>query len=317
MSWQAILQNDSNPSEPLRQRIDALFTQQRDTWPAFRDGELALAELHRKTLRLDGDSVIVQVNPARRASTFAKTDANAVAARPCFLCPANMPAEERGAAFEDLVVLPNPFPILPLHCTIAARDHRPQQIAGQVGAFVRLARSLGPDMAALYNGPRCGASAPDHFHFQAAAAQEIPILRQIHDVADDRSIASYPSFGRNMIVVRSSNAANVEQGIERTIEALRRHSSTSDEPMMNLLGQFEAGRYTAVIFPRAAHRPACYFATGDQQLAISPAVLEMGGILVTTESDHFERIDAADARKIYEEVSISKDLCERVAAEVG
>jgi uncharacterized protein DUF4922 len=259
----------------------------------------------------------VQINPARRRSTFAKTDAKAVAARPCFLCPANMPAEERGAAFEDLVVLPNPFPILPLHCTIAARDHRTQKLAGQIGAFLRLAPALGPDMASLYNGPRCGASAPDHFHFQAAAASEIPVLRQLPEVKDNRCVVASSTFGRNMIVVRSNDAAEVEQGIERTIEALRRLDSAADEPMLNILGHFEGGRYTAVIFPRVAHRPACYFATDDQQLSISPAVLEMCGVLVTTEADHFDRLDAAIARAIYEEVSISNELFERVMAEVA
>src|SRR5262249_49647511 len=124
MSWEQILQNDQ-PSRPLRQRIDELFAQQRRTWPALRDGEAALSQLERKTLPLGGDSIVVQVNPARRRSTQAITDAKAIAARACFLCPENMPPEERGVAFEDLVLLPNPFPILPFHCTIADRIHQP------------------------------------------------------------------------------------------------------------------------------------------------------------------------------------------------
>ena len=125
MSWNHILQIDPGTGMPLRQRIDELFAEQRETWPLLRDGEAALAGLQKKTLTLDGDSVVVQVNPARRRSTLAKTDAKAVAARACFLCPENMPAEERGMAFEDLVVMPNPFPVLPLHCTIAGREHLP------------------------------------------------------------------------------------------------------------------------------------------------------------------------------------------------
>ena len=165
MSWQRILQND-RPGEGLRQRIDYLFTQQRATWPALGDGEAALEQLQRKTLVSDGESVIVQVNPARRRSTLAKTDAKAVAARPCFLCPDNMPIEERGVAFEDLVVLPNPYPILPMHCTIAGREHRPQRLLGRIDSFLRLAHEIGPDLAALYNGPRCGARRPTIFIFK-------------------------------------------------------------------------------------------------------------------------------------------------------
>ena len=243
--------------------------------------------LQRKTLTEGGESVVVQVNPARRRSTLANTDAKAIAARACFLCPENMPPEERGVAFEDLVLLPNPFPILPLHCTIADREHRPQQLRGRIATFVHLAQEIGPDMAALYNGPRCGASAPDHFHLQAARADEIPILAQLSTIADSRPIVPHSSFGRNMLVFRSTNATDVAADIERSIDALQQIEATTDEPMFNLLAHFAAGRYTVVLFPRAAHRPACYFATGPDQLLISPAVLEMGGILVATEPDHF------------------------------
>src|SRR6478752_6259049 len=185
MNWERILQND-RPGEPLRQRIEDLFAQQRATWPALCEGEAALARLQRKTLTEGDESVVVQVNPARRRSTLANIDTKAIAARACFLCPENMPPEERGVAFEDLVLLPNPFPVLPLHCTIANREHQPQQIRGRVATFLHLAHDLGPDMVALYNGPRCGASAPDHFHLQAARAADIPILNQLPGAAADR-----------------------------------------------------------------------------------------------------------------------------------
>lgn len=304
MSWERILQNDQ-PDEPLRQRIDDLFAQQRATWPTLREGEAALAHLQRKTLTEGDESIVVQVNPARRRSTLANTDAKAIAARACFLCPDNMPPEERGIAFEDLVLLPNPFPILPLHCTIADREHRPQQLRGRIATFVHLAQEIGPDLAALYNGPRCGASAPDHFHLQAANAVDIPILAQLSTISSSRPVAPHSSFGRNMLVIRNTNAANVAADIERSIDALQKIEQVIDEPMFNLIAHFAAGRYTIVFFPRAAHRPACYFATGPDQLLVSPAVLEMSGILVTTEPDHFARIDASTARAIYEDVSIN------------
>jgi hypothetical protein len=304
MSWERILQIDQ-PSKPLRERIDDLFSQQRATWPMLRDGEAALAHLERKTLTEGDQSVIVQVNPARRRSTLANTDAKAVAARACFLCPDNMPPEERGAAFEDLVLMPNPFPILPLHCTIADRKHCRQTIEGRIATFVHLAQAIGPDLAALYNGPRCGASAPDHFHLQAACASEIPILAQLAKLAGNRPVVPHSSFGRNMLAIRGTNSADVTANLGRSINALQQVEVATDEPMFNLLAHFAAGSYIVVVFPRAAHRPACYFATSPDQLLISPAVLEMGGILVATEPDHFARIEAQTARMIYEEVSIS------------
>ncbi len=311
MSWDNILQNDQ-PTRPLKQRIDDLFAQQRTTWPALRDGEAALAQLQRKTLVSDGTSVIVQVNPARRRSTLANTDAKAIAARACFLCPENMPAEERGVAFEDLVLLPNPFPVLPLHCTIADREHRPQRISGRIATFLHLAHDIGPEMVALYNGPRCGASAPDHFHLQAARADQIPILTQLPSIAGSRAAVAHASFGRNMLLFNGTNAPEVATNIERSIDALGRIEATTGEPMLNLLAHFQAGQYMVVLFPRAAHRPACYFATGPDQLLISPAVLEMCGILVTTEPEHFARIEARTARAIYEEVSINSERIERL-----
>jgi hypothetical protein len=316
MSWEHILQNDRS-LQPLRLRIDALFAQQRETWPALRDGEAALAHLQRKTLASEGESIMVQVNPARRRSTQAKTDAKAVAARACFLCPENMPPEERGIAFEDLVLLPNPFPILPLHCTIADRVHRPQQIRGRVATFLQLAQELGPDMAALYNGPRCGASAPDHFHLQAVSASGIPILSQLPAINGRRQLVPHSSFGRNMLVISGEGAGHVATDIERSMDALRQIEATADEPMFNLVAHFHDGRYVVVLFPRTAHRPACYFATGADQLLVSPAVLEMCGILVVTEPDHFARIDARVARSIYEEVSISAARFAELTSTVG
>jgi hypothetical protein len=315
MSWERILQND-RPGEPLRQRVNALFAQQRDTWPMLRDGEASLRQLQRKTLASDGESIVVQMNPARRRSTLAKTDAQSIAARRCFLCPDNMPIEERGVAFEELVIMPNPFPVLPLHCTIASREHGPQRIAGRVESLLRLALQIGPDLAAVYNGPRCGASAPDHFHFQAASAQEIPILSQLPPGDGGRSLVAATSFGRHMLIARDADLAPVSRAIEKAISMLTDIEQPSDEPMLNLLARYDRNQYAAILFPRRAHRPACYFATGPEQLLISPAILEMCGILVATEAEHFERIDAKIARGIYQEVSISDTDFARLEAKV-
>jgi hypothetical protein len=182
---------------------------------------------------------------------------------------------------------------------------------------LRLAEAVGPDLVVLYNGPRCGASAPDHFHFQAVAAQGIPILAETPPVGLGWSPTAYSSFGRNMLAYGSTNAAEVQAGIERTIDALGQIENSSNEPMFNLIAHYDAGRFAAILFPRAAHRPACYFATGPERLSISPAVLEMCGVLVTTESEHFERIDASIARAVYEEVSLSVDCFERLVAAIA
>ncbi|MEX2308878.1 MAG: DUF4922 domain-containing protein [Pirellulales bacterium] len=316
MRWELILQNDPDAGEPLRERIEALFAQQCATWPALREGDAALRNLATKTLVEGGERIVVQLNPARRRSTHAKTDVQSIATRACFLCPENMPPEERGIAFENLVVLPNPYPVLPLHCTIADREHRPQELAGRVDLLLRLAAAIGPDLAALYHGARCGASAPDHLHFQASSAAEIPILAQLPALAKDHCRTAHHSFGRAMLVFASPNAADVQSDIERTIDTLRRLEQTDDEPMFNLVIHFQAGRYCAVLFPRRVHRPSRYFSKGPDQLAVSPAVLEMSGVLVTTDPAHFARIDADTARSIYSEVGLTPARFEQLAAEL-
>jgi hypothetical protein len=316
MSWERILQIDE-PGKPLRERIEDLFAQQRATWPMLRNGERALHLLQRKTLVDEGESVVVQVNPARRRSTTANIDAKAIAARACFLCPENMPPEERGVSFEDLVLMPNPFPVLPMHCTIADRQHRPQTLRARVPTFLHLARQIGPDLVALYNGPRCGASAPDHFHLQAARSAEIPILALLPSAPPNNAVIGYSSFGRNMLIFRGKDPAAIEANIDRTIATLQSDGGTTDEPMFNLLGHFDADQYTVVFFPRSAHRPACYFAQGADQLLISPAVLEMCGILVTTAAEDFERVDADATRSIYAEVSMSPARFGQLLADVA
>jgi Domain of unknown function (DUF4922) len=305
MSWKRILEIDPGENVPLRQRINALFDQQRATWPMLREGEAALAHLQKKTLAAGGESVTVQMNPARRRSTQAATDAKAVATRACFLCPENMPAEERGVAFEDLVVMPNPFPVLPMHCTIAAREHRPQRIEGQLEKFLRLAAALGPDLAVLYNGPMCGASAPDHFHFQCVRAAEMPIWSQLPELG--LGIAPFFTFGRELVFARDESVELTANYLEPTVNGFPRDESDRDEPKLNLAAHFADGRFTTVLFPRAKHRPDCYFATGADRLAVSPAVLEMCGVLVVTEPADFERMDVATARAIYEEVCRHSD----------
>jgi len=312
MNWDHVLQNDSGVHEPLFHRIQALFTQQRATWPTLREGEAALAQMRNKTLFFEREQIIVQCNPGRRLSTHAKTDSESSAIRRCFLCPQNMPHEERGVAVENLVVLPNPHPVLPLHCTIVDRDHRPQRLADRIETLLRLAAALGPKLAVFYNGPRCGASAPDHFHLQASSAAEVPLLCQSATRSSGHQRVGVISFGRSYLEFSSPSDDDIGEDIARTLEVLHQGGNTHDEPMFNLLAHFQGNHYRALLFPRARHRPRCYFANGPERLGVSPAVLEMAGVMVVTESEDFDRLDAELVRSIYEEVSLPRDRFEQL-----
>ena len=71
------------------------------------------------------------------------------------------------------------MPVFSPHFTVSHLDHRPQAIAEQIDAFLRLMADFGSGWTVLYNGPRCGASAPDHLHFQAVPSGQMPIEKEI------------------------------------------------------------------------------------------------------------------------------------------
>jgi hypothetical protein len=80
-----------------------------------------------------------------------------------------------------------------------------------------------------------------------------------------------------------------------------------DEPLINVIARFHDGRFLTLLFPRAKHRPKCYFAHGPSRISISPAALEMAGLLVVADAEHFERVDEETALSIYEEVSLGEE----------
>jgi len=318
MNWAEKLLSHDRPDAPLAERIDALLADQRVRWPALAEGEASLAALQSKSLETADGRVVVQANPGRRRSTHAKVDPQAIAARPCFLCPENMPPEERGIAWRDLVILPNPYPILPRHCTIPSRQHAPQRLTGRVAMLLELATAAGPTLAVFYNGPRCGASAPDHFHFQACAAEALPVLAAV--AADPpRRRQARTSFGRNFLVLAGSDLNEVATDLRAALDLLGAQAGPGEEPMVNLLAAMVEGRLVAVLFPRAAHRPRCYGADEPLTVAVSPAALEMAGLLVVADPAHIDRIDGAVARQIYEDVSLAAgpfDALKRFATDV-
>jgi hypothetical protein len=307
MSWEQILLEQVQTPGDLPRQIDTLLENQRATWKTFRDGEQALAGIKTKILSRGDARIIVQANPGRRTSIHAKVDPISVSRRPCFLCAENIPREERGIGRGELIVLPNPHPILPRHLTIPTREHYPQKLGGRVETLLELARDIGPDMLVLYNGARCGASAPDHFHFQAASALGVPLTEEVLGIGKRDDVTPHTSFGRRMLVIQSRDASKVREFIQRTLEVLSSFGSDAEEPLINMIALFHGDRYAAFLFPRAKHRPACYFAEGDARISVSPAALEMAGILVVADADHFDRVDEATAQSVFEEVSLGEN----------
>ncbi|MDR1004458.1 MAG: DUF4922 domain-containing protein [Prevotellaceae bacterium] len=281
--------------EPIE--IDTFFDEQLDEWQTARDNYAALARMRTRSLLVDDVLYKVQFNPARIGSTAAQTDARSIGARPCFLCRAHRPPEQRSLSgvLGKYEILVNPYPIFPRHLTIPLMKHRPQSLVEEgagirFGDLLTLAKLL-PAFTLFYNGARSGASAPDHLHFQAGSRGVLPIEE-----------ARYRSrFEQH---ARFIDTDSKEEAIARFSELFRslRVSQEGAEPMLNILCWYHDGQWTVSLFPRKKFRPACYHATGSAQLLCSPAAVEMGGLIILPRAEDFEKITATDIHHIIREV---------------
>jgi ATP adenylyltransferase/5',5'''-P-1,P-4-tetraphosphate phosphorylase II len=299
-----LLRTVTDPSQ-LPAAVDQLLTQQHASWDALREGEAALRVTPTRWLARGDAAAMVQANVRRSASTFAKTDATSIAERPCFLCEVNLPPAERGVLYDDLVLMPNPFPAVADHLTIATREHVPQRLARRVASLHRLARALGDERFVLYNGPRCGASAPDHFHFQCGRARDLPIFT--HSLIDGHVGEQVLEAGnRTALHIRHAQADVATAAVERALGVLRMAAPDEDEAMVNVLSSWRHDHYVTLIFPRTRHRPDAFYAR-SRRLAISPAALEMAGLVVVSDRDQFDEVDSAMLESIFGEVCVGAD----------
>jgi hypothetical protein len=311
--------------------LRAFHAWQSGTWPQLRDALEGLGAVRTREVPLGGRPLTVQWNPGRRTSTTAKVDAASVRARPCFLCPDNLPSEEVGIPWgDDLVVLANPAPIGPLHLVIAHREHVPQRLDGVLQRTIAFARAAAGHLTVLYNGPTCGASAPDHLHLQAieagftvderivtcrlAGCGREPVGRQLIARSGLHAWFNLES-ARSLFVFRGTSEA-VEHGLRTALDVMADHLPGGVEPPVNLLVSAEGILVTALLYPRGGHRPACYSAEGDEQILISPGALDMGGVIITIREQDFVRVDTQLMETIFGETSLAAGPAEAIADEL-
>ena len=315
------LMNDS----PLQR----FFNRQLEKWDEARNRYHDLRNVKTRELAVGASSVLVQWNPARIVSTGASIARQTIAERPCFLCEQNRPKEQVKKSIDsqyDLLV--NPYPILPIHFTIPSVKHRPQLIRESYGEIHRLLEEY-PELMVFYNGPRCGASAPDHAHFQAGTSGILPLqmgwqrlsrnLTEIVSLNEQESISLIDEYPCPALLIRSRTSYGDEQLFRRLYEALpmpqdqRTEGTTGgEEPMMNIVSWRRDDEYLSVVFPRRKHRPECYYATGQDQFIISPGALDMAGLIITPRQEDFERLTPEIALGILSEVSLTKGELQQV-----
>ena len=278
--------------------VEDLIKEQSGSWPLLVQSLQGLHDSRTRRVRIDWYDVLIRHIPHRIASTTAKVDAASIQKRACFLCRSNLPPEEKGVALDSqFTAYCNPFPILEKHLTIVHNDHRPQAIAGFVGALLHLTQVL-PGYFLIYNGPECGASAPDHMHFQACAREVFPIEQDAKHAG-----LFIPRYGRRVFVLRDTDAVRVAARLERLISVLADITGKRPEPLINIAGFYEAG-WTLFVFPRSRHRPHVY-ETGE--LTVSPATIDLSGVFVVPKSADFDRITADDVLSIFGEVTLGEE----------
>lgn len=320
--------------------VQAFVQWQLAHWPRLAQATEALAKVETRALRIGGPDrdreLLLQWNPGRAVSSTAKVDPASVSQRPCFLCAGNIPPEERGLAFGDgWVVLPNPAPILDGHIVIAHRDHVPQVVGPALGGLVAFAGAMRGTRTALYNGPRSGASAPDHLHLQAVSADVLPEERFVRAalargevpgavLARGPGLSVWSARGAGRAILGAAGAPDEVEGAGRAIIAVLAAAFDADEPPLNLLatarpgaGPDGADELVLLVFPRGAHRPACFFAEGPAQRVVSPGIIDMAGIVVTVREQDFRVLDRATLEGIFGEVTVTGPRWSAIEAAVA
>ncbi len=301
-------------------KIDSLFTSQLQEWELARLNYSLLENVRIRKLDFGTFEVSVQFNPERMRSSAAKVDARSIGERPCFLCRNNRPPEQRGLSFKNgLTFLVNPFPIFNRHLTIPSDSHTDQRIGNNFGAMLSLAQAI-PSFTVFYNGPRCGASAPDHFHFQAGNKGFMPLENDFLNGKHSKmlfyeqglAILKWENYLRGIITLKGSDREKLIRIFDRIFERLSEAQDDGPEPMLNILTGFESGEWLVHIIPRKLHRPAQFFMHGSDKLLISPAAVDLGGVIITPREEDFNRITRNDIEDIFRQVCFEESDLDRL-----
>ena len=297
------------PPKKMISEIDYLFQRQVQHWPRLAKGVEGLAQAETRPVRIDWFDVFVRHIPHRVTSTTAAVDRESVAKRPCFLCAENLDPEEEGVPFgPDFMVYCNPYPIVDRHLTIVYRKHVVQAIANHIGDMLDIAAVL-PGYFVIYNGPECGASAPDHLHLQAGSRALFPIEKETAGLTG----ITVPNYARTVFLLRDSNEPALINRIDRAIQLLAEATGKRPEPLINIAAFYETGQWTVYLFPRQKHRPEVFY-TGE--LTVSPASIDLCGIFVVPLAKDFKRITGDTIAAIFREVTLPEDHVRQLAAQL-
>jgi hypothetical protein len=300
------------------------LSSQKTVWAKLADGYKSLESIKVKRFEFDGFTIKVQFNPGRIVSSSARVDQKSIKERKCFLCLENLPPEQRGILYKkNYLILVNPFPIFNEHFTLPSINHELQRIKGSFDSLLSFSKDLSKFYTVFYNGPKCGASAPDHLHFQSGEKYFMPMDREFEKIKN--------KYGENLFKNDRINISAIDDGLRRFIsmESLHKESlikyfnnfydflekkfHSEDEPMMNILSFYEEKNgWRILIFNREKHRSSHYFEEGEKNILISAASVDMGGVLITPLEKDFDKISSENIKEIFKEIILNKEKFEIV-----
>lgn len=316
-----IKETNKSAAQILREFVEA----EKLIWPLAEANYKGLEKVEERSFLFDGFEFRAQFNPERMRSSVAEVDKKSIAARECFLCSENRPEEQDAIAFGDqFLILVNPFPIFNTHFTISCNSHIDQRFIPNVQSLLELARAM-EGFTVFYNGPECGASAPDHLHFQSGENGFMPIgeefnrlkstARKLYSGAESQ-VWTFENYLRKMISVETSS---LDEGL-RIIGIYYTHFQAMQpekiEPMMNALCSFSEGKWTIHLFPRKAHRPTHFYEEGEKQILISPGSVDFGGVFILPRREDFDKITKADIADILEQVCVDQDTFQELTEKI-
>jgi hypothetical protein len=307
---------------------DYLFNSQLNSWELLKKNYDALRNVQTQSFWFNGFKLKTQFNPERLKSTSAEVDEGSIKKRECFLCVDNLPEEQKGVLLpQNYLLLCNPYPIFPQHFTIASLNHKPQEISESFSEFLDITRLFSPKYILVYNGPACGASAPDHLHFQAGTESFMPIEIDIQQLKNDYGkivredeiiTVSFIDDGlRKLILIESAEQKMIEKSFRKFIKAYENLSKVQPEPMMNIICNYDKEfGWGVIILLRSKHRPECFYKNDSEKMLISPAAIDLGGMVVIPREEDFIRIDEKLLQQIVKEVSLDQKTFDLLAEKV-
>ena len=307
--------------------VKLLLEEQKKSWAALAKNYNSLNAAKVKSFQFPGFVIKTQYNPGRIKSTSAEVDEKSISERECFLCPDNLYKEQKAIKYnEDFLILVNPFPIFQEHFTIPHKDHIPQRIKNSFGKMISLSKDL-TEYVVIYNGPECGASAPDHLHFQAGNKNFLPIYDEFHSLkneygkvlseTDALKVTGIDDGLRKVISIETSKVTAAEKVFDLFYNIYSKISENKTEPLLNILSFYEKNYgWRVLIFLREKHRPSYYFKEGRDKILLSPAAVDLGGICILPLEEDFEKITKENIEDSFREVSLSKEQFEFVKAEL-